>query len=114
MSYEGFVQVLCGHHHKSEINCYDYSDETFTCNCGNKEVVWSNGVDQTNGTYCNNEDSKNYNNYLYLCRSCEFCDNGRIDGYIELEIDTPARKQTCNLGHEHIIEPPTYKIPKDK
>lgn len=36
----------------------------------------------------------------------------RIDGYIELEIDKEAVVEICNLGHKHVVEEATYKIPR--
>lgn len=52
-------------------------------------------------------------NSIQECKdgSCGYCDNGRIDGFINLEVIKSVKTQKCNLGHMHVIEPAVYKIP---
>lgn len=77
--------------------------------CGAK-MAWWNLCDTTNGSYCecNTE-------YLDRSEGCEFCDRGRIDDFVDLEINKPAEYSTCECcGHSKRTSEVTYKIPKDK
>lgn len=81
MSYEGYTRWLCAMGHDHVNDCND-DDEGALCHCGARRV-WVREVDETNG-----------------------------DGYDPpLDVAVPAVKKTCDLGHEHVIEPTRYKIP---
>lgn len=100
MSYSGYVQKLCKNGHLSSHDTYEYKEEN--CYCG-QPYVWSNNVDTTNGSYC------------YECGSkgCKWCNNGRIDGYIELEVEEDAKFEKCECcGNNKQVAPVKYKIPK--
>lgn len=118
MSFEGYYQILCEQGHFSGCDCYDNPvfgrttmpqwEENFEeciiwkCHCG-ANAAWWNLVNTTNGSYCD-------------CHNgCEFCDEGRIDGYVELEILEEVKKETCLCcGHEKIIAGARHKIPEGK
>jgi ribosomal protein S27E len=116
MSYEGYVQVLCANGH---YNTYDAYDDPFgvydepesipTCKVCGENLVWRNGVDETNGCEargggdCLMELSKEE---IEKCRGC---------GYVDLVEKTPAKYCQCKeCGHTHMIEEPTYYIPEKK
>lgn len=85
MSYEGRYQTLCKNGHYCIVDAYiDYP----TCHCG-QSIVWENGVDDTNGE-----------------------EYGIVpdDVFASWEI-SPAKYETCNLGHRHCVEEAVYKIP---
>lgn len=109
MSFEGWYQLLCKNGHESSEDCYyhpDYGD--WKCPVCGAELAWSNLVDITNGSYCDcyGPDKKPNPN-------CEYCQGtGRIDGYVELEVDQPEQTQVCNLGHVHVTKVAIYKIPE--
>lgn len=129
MGFSGYDQILCLNGHKSSADCYEETNfdgpevaewyegveypmpSHWTCRCGAK-AAWWNQVNTTNGSLCETYDEEG--TWVAECGGCEYCENGRIDGHVELEIDKPAVTQVCNLGHEHVIEEQTYKIPKDK
>jgi len=95
MSYEGYEQFLCknGHHWTEDCNFADLGGKCPYCK---EEIVWTNSVNLTNGSYEENE---------------------RIDGYIEIEeyIKDPSEFCICpTCGNEHIIKTAIYVIPKDK
>jgi len=93
MSYEGYYQLICEQGHYWTEDCYG-SPEGQCKVCGSK-IAWSNSVNYTNGSW--DDDGK------------------RIDGYIELEIDTPAEQCICpTCGHTHNTTVETYKIPENK
>lgn len=92
MSFEGYYQILCGNGHLSDDDVYDYRQEEghWKCPaCGEREA-WRNLVDVTNGSYYENE---------------------RVDGFVELEVDHEPVYHTCDMGHQHLVSPVTYKIP---
>lgn len=101
MSYEGYENLLCEKGHSHIYDCYGYVDiYEWECPVCKKEkgivskCVWYTCVDQTNG-----EDEE----------------LGTFPGYVELEIDKPAKMEKCDkCGHEHLIEEETYKIPLNK
>lgn len=137
MSYEGYERVLCEDGHLHEYDCYEMPDfynkeNPWKCpDCG-KSAAWVQGVDLTNGSYCPawSEEEQRCTDSIpedyddcdgeypyYFCpeelqESCKKS-RGRIDGYIELEVITPAETQVCNLGHSHIVKATTYKIPEE-
>lgn len=82
MSYEGRIQFLCKNGHLGMCNCRD----TPSCNCSTG-IVWLNQIDDTN-----------------------YYDEGIIKDWDHFLL-TPEIKETCNLGHEHIIQEATYRIP---
>ena len=93
MSFEGYYQVLCENGHLNTWDVYSSPEENIRCHCG-KKFVWKNLVDQTNGSFDN---------------------NNRIDGYVELEIETKAEECKCSkCGNTHKTGLDTYKIPKEK
>lgn len=89
MSYEGFTQYLCknGHYHTQDCS---YDDLTICPNCM-ADIVWSNMVDVTNGSF-------------------EIIDGKevRIDGYVDLKIKYERQCDCCGS----ILT--TYKIPKKR
>jgi len=115
MSYEGWEQILCKNGHESSANCYEHIEydedgphsslkSVWKCPVCGAGAVWTNSVNVTNGSYCDNPDCTG---------NCEWCNHGRIDGFIELEEEMPAEMCTCDkCGSSHIIRSPTYKIPK--
>jgi hypothetical protein len=110
MSFEGYNQYLCKKGHLSEVDVY--FDEEKKCHCGDK-YVWRNQVDQTNGMYC--ECGGGYCTETFD-EECEWCDGGRIDGYVALEVDTPEEIYQCTdkkCGRHITIAEETYKIPTD-
>ena len=95
MSYEGYVQRLCKNGHYHAFDCYsDIEQEEWKCpHCG-EGCVWVNNVDQTNGSFDEND--------------------VRIDGYVELEETEESKMAVCtckDCGFKHRSRPPTYKIP---
>ena len=99
MSFEGYYQVLCKNGHYSTCDCYTLhtpgSSDDWRCSICGEECAWWNIVDETNGSYC-----ISFPGYCDSCTDKDYCDDeGRIDGYIELEEKTPAKTQKCNLGH---------------
>ena len=119
MSFEGYYQILCRNGHESSADCYEnpYFGEEITdefgtrypwaCWCGAK-AAWWNLVDETNGSYCDDCNSECEEDV----EGCEWCTNGRIDGYIELEVKTQAEYCTCkDCGNTHHKQEKTYKIP---
>ena len=88
MSYEGYTQYWCkkGHHWTAE----SYEDIELCPVCG-KKFVFSNSVDQTNGSYSN--DFKE-----------------RIDGYIKPKLIKTISKTCKCCGNKKILER-IYKIP---
>lgn len=112
MSFEGWYQVLCKNGH--DMGGHDpYGRKWGTCKHCGAEVAWTNLVDTTNGSYCVTQvyDEDGWPEDVY-CTGCEYCDNGRIDRFVELEVRVPAVFCKCgSCGHRHIIEPPRYHIP---
>ncbi len=125
MSYEGYTQYLCENGHSLTRDCMESNPKV--CSYCEARVVWANGVDQTNGSLhqfdltdeqwgdLDDEYTDDEWNDLLYCKGCEHCDNGRIDGYVELEEVRPAAYCTCrSCGHRHEASPTVYKIPTDK
>lgn len=111
MSFEGSYQFLCENGHDAGADCYSYYDADFDawkCGVCGAGLGWWNLINVTNGSYCQDYDTGE------RCSGCEYCDCGRIDGHVELEINKEAVTKTCNLGCAHVVEPVTYKIPIDK
>lgn len=83
MSFEGFYQKLCkkGHYFEEDV----YSIESKVCPVCGFEIVFTNMVDITNGSY---DEDKN-----------------RIDGYMDFEIATENKCSRC----DSILER-TYKL----
>lgn len=99
MSFEGFVQYLCKNGHNWDNDVY-WDDDSEKCPICEAEIVWSNLVDTTNGSFCNCNEG------------CENCEDGRIDGYIELEVKEPAVYSECKeCGTKKLIKEETYKVP---
>jgi len=96
MSYEGYTQVLCEKGHFTSYDAYSdtSSNKEWKCPVCKAKRAWYNLVDLTNGSF---EGKK------------------RIDGFVELEVDVPAQMCKCKeCGNEHMIVPPTFKIPKKR
>jgi hypothetical protein len=105
MSFEGYYRRLCvmGHLHEHDV----YWPEPEVCPECKEPFVWFQIVNQTNGSFCENPESKGE-----ACEGCEWCKEGRIDGYIELEVLYPAETETCECcGHVKELAPIRYKIP---
>lgn len=110
MSFSGFYQVLCQKGHQSQIDCFEYpvfSNEDkpyfmdpedkitpWVCPYCNTPAVWWNLVDTTNGSFDEN--------------------NNRIDGFVELEVQTQSNRCFCpDCGNEHGSHT-IYKTPNNK
>ena len=86
MSYEGFTQILTNKGNNFTQDCWEEWPELPE----GEYIVWTNEVDQTNGSEDADESGK------------------RSDGYVELEIDVPS--EICDkCGHP--TTPNTYKVP---
>lgn len=83
MSYEGYVRYLCKNGHNRIRDVLAESVER--CSCGAR-VVWERHVDLTNGYEEDSDPS--------------------------LEVATPAIYEICNLGHTHVTQEATFKIPE--
>lgn len=93
MSYEGYRQYICKNGHAFTRDAYN--DDNPKCDICKAEPVWANSVDQTNGSW--DDDGK------------------RIDGYVRLQIDKPAKHKTCRAcKHKEIVAHETYRIPKKR
>lgn len=105
MSFEGYYQYLCIKGHLFSADAYTSKGESTECGYGDP-VAWWNLVDVTNGSYCDQEND---------CEGCEFCDKGRIDNYVKLEILKLAVTEECDCcKHTRVVEEVRYKIPLDK
>ena len=116
MSYEGWEQILCKNGHYHSADCHDYLEydesvpyldleKVWKCPTCGERAVWWNAVDVTNGSYCSSPECKGKDG------GCEWCDNGRIDGYVELEEATQVETSVCDkCGLTRTINQPTYKI----
>jgi len=103
MSFEGYYRILCknGHLHIADLYHLDFND--WKCpDCG-AQVAVEQLIDETNG--CDYEYCDLLKDEKDICK-----DYGC--GYAEFEVATEAIYETCNLGHKHLIKPPTYKVPK--
>ena len=92
MSFEGYYQVICKNGHYNLVDCFQYprfeeknketvfEGELYKCPLCEALAAWYNLVNTTNGSYCDCNPE-----YLDDVEGCEYCDHGRIDGYIELE-----------------------------
>ena len=91
MSFEGYYQCLCDHGHYWTEDCYTIfsgDDSKSICpECKNPHI-WKNLVDITNGSFEEDEEK-------------------RIDGYIELELESEKICKECGS----ILEQ-RFKIPK--
>ena len=90
MSYEGFVQIICGNGHYFTVNAMDemyiYGDDVVCHLCSAKQA-WRNSVDDTN------------------------CESYGIIRNMEQFLITPAKVEVCNLGHNHIVGWDIFRIP---
>jgi hypothetical protein len=91
MSYEGYEQHICAAGHRFNIDCVSQFDDEDNppCDWCNEESVFCNPVDQTN---------------------CESFGEIQADDWLKLRL-TPQVIEECNLGHEHLTKPATYRIP---
>jgi len=94
MSYEGYSQFWCkkGHYWTVDCNLLIYVDDTEKCPICNKEEVFENMVDVTNGSFDD--------------------DGTRIDNFIEPEIKKKEVMKCKSCGKERICDCSIYKIPK--
>ena len=116
MGFSGYYQVLCKNGH--DMGGHDvYGKPCKVCRYCGADIGWENMVDTTNGSEHHIDtiyDEDDFPEDIY-CTGCKDCDNGRIDGYVELEKIQEAVRCTCTFcGHNHIASPPKYKIPTDK
>jgi hypothetical protein len=92
MSYEGYEQHICEHGHRFDVSCQyvpEQDGDEVTCDCEAKSVFY-NEVDTTN------------------------CDEyGVIPNKVwdEKFLLSKEKAEVCNLGHTHIVEWATYRIP---
>jgi len=89
----------------------------WTCSCG-ANAAWWNLVDETNGSICTAWDEERN-----ICCDPGYCSaqqevyceqkRGRIDGFVELEIDQEAQTETCRCcSHTKVTRERTYRIPE--
>lgn len=95
MRFCGFYQHLCkkGHYWTKDAVGAMYDGETPICPICKGKSVWENCVDQTNGSF-DEEDN-------------------RIDGFVDLKVKRIKQGVCSCRGEEHICET-IYKIPKEK
>ena len=101
MSYKGYQQILCENGHYSEEDAYAtywVNNQPPKCLICGAEEAWKNSVNTTNGSFNVAEDGSET--------------MMRIDGFVELVVDKPAKVCECSsCGHKHITCPETYKVP---
>ena len=85
MSYEGYTQNICKNGHLFDRDAFSRT----ICDCG-AEAAWPNQVDETN------------------CYGVGFIP---FEEFKKLML-TPTRVKTCNLGHQHVLEEATYRLPE--
>lgn len=111
MSFEGYYQKLCENGHHTNNDVYWDSEIDNTCPICDAPIVWTNLVDETNGTFCDNVGTEDP-----PCEGCEYCDNGRIDGYVTLEqVGEELRESDVSCQHcgkKQTYAVPIYKIPE--
>lgn len=123
MSYSGFYHIICGAGHLTTADCYEYPNiygsegegPAWICRCGAR-AIWFNNVDTTNGQFCYG-DKEQINQETFeeneKCEGCEFCDKGRIDGFVELKVKELAVVKVCECcGESKRITETTYYIPE--
>ncbi|KKM89344.1 hypothetical protein LCGC14_1249630 [marine sediment metagenome] len=101
MSFEGYTQYLCSNGHASTKDAYDdyFNEYDFKCPCCDGKEAWSNTVCTTNGSF----EYDDQDNEI------------RIDGYVDLEVLTPAPSCVCKeCGNTHMTGPVIYKIPENR
>lgn len=119
MSFEGYIQKLCknGHYWTADASIYSDDEDNICDVCGEK-ACWENLVDLTNGHFCDCELGQLAERIPGAdpnARSCGYCVGGRIDGHVELEVDTPAQYEECpHCGSSKKAKETTYKIPQGK
>lgn len=127
MSFEGYYQILCRNGHLHCCDCYEnpnfedcrgsgdpmdydpsYDSPVWKCPVCQELATWWNLVDVTNGSYCEcNID------YLERSEGCKYCDRGRIDGEVDLEVSVATETCVCKeCGTAHVVSMGTYKIPE--
>lgn len=91
MSYEGREEHLCKNGHRWEIPCHYVFAEAPAdlCPVCSEPSVWYNAIDDTN---------------------CDAVGTIPDEEWAKLLI-TPERRETCNLGHSHIMEHAQYRQP---
>ena len=102
MGWDGYQQNICANGHSGDSSgddglYYSSNEEDIKCHCGAK-YIWWNLVDTTNGSF--NVDAEGNET------------SERIDGFVELEQLTAAVTEVCSLGHVHVTQAATYKIPE--
>lgn len=86
MSYEGYNQFICKNGHRFDAH-ENYGSQRDRCDVCQAEPAWCNSVDDTN------------------CES-----DGVILDFSSFVIE-PEQKETCNLGHAHVIKHARYRVP---
>lgn len=95
MSFEGYYQILCKNGHYETISVYNHQDMyEWRCSSCDSPAVWYNLVDQTNGSWDE--------------------ENNRIDGYVYLKAIKEFNCVCEKCGNPHFISPAIYEIPKSK
>ena len=88
MSWEGFSQNICknGHFFNGDAR---FNMEPIVCDICNSNIAFQNIVDDTNGDQI-----------------------GVITEEMLFKLlVSPAKREICNLGHEHIVKPAIFRIP---
>src|SRR5207247_10056639 len=99
MSYEGRDVVLCVNGHKHEYNSFDSPlDALFPYGEGVNPAAWKCSV-------CDADYSAHYS----IDETNGLDEDGKYPGEITLEVIEAAKYETCNLGHQHLIQPRRYK-----
>jgi hypothetical protein len=85
MSYEGYEQHLCQNGHRFDVHL----GETLSCPECEAPSAFCNSVDQTNGEEW----------------------GAILGGSWETLRVTSEEYEACNLGHQHLVKPATYRAP---
>lgn len=90
MSYEGREQHICENGHLFQIDCrFSYYESEVNCPHCSGHSAWSNDIDDTNGE----------------------CMGEILQEEFDKLLISPAKYETCNLGHNHLVSQAVYRIP---
>ncbi len=86
MSYEGREEHLCEVGHRWAVSCYASWPKCPFCGAAS---IWDNAIDDTNGNAVGTIPDEVWEGLLL----------------------SPERRETCNLGHAHVVEQALYRTP---